>query len=295
VTLGSEGRFGILTEAKVRVTPLPARERFYGIFFPNWQEGMKAVKQAVQKKVPLSMLRLSGSAETETQLALVGKRRLVGLLEKVLSKRGAGDEKCMLLFGVTGARAQCRKALREARGVFKQATGFYISRYLGGKWVESRFHVPYLRNILWEKGYAVDTLETATDWQNVDHLKDAMESALNGSLSNRDEGIHVFTHLSHIYAQGASIYTTFIFRMAETHEETFSRWQGLKRDASEAIIANKGTISHQHGVGVDHAPYLVAEKGKLGIGMIKSLCRQVDPNGMMNPGKLVSRNEEENE
>ena len=57
----------------------------------------------------------------------------------------------------------------------------------------------------------------------------------------------------------------------------------------------KLSVSHQHGVGVDHAPYLVVEKGKLGTGMIKSLCRQVDPNGMMNPGKLVSRNEEENE
>jgi alkyldihydroxyacetonephosphate synthase len=129
----------------------------------------------------------------------------------------------------------------------------------------------------------------------VDHLKDVIESALNGTASNEHERIHVFTHLSHIYAQGASIYTTFLFPIGKTHEETLARWQRLKRNASEAIVANKGTISHQHGVGVDHAPYLVAEKGKLGMGMIKSLCRQVDPNGMMNPGKLVSRNEEENE
>ena len=54
-------------------------------------------------------------------------------------------------------------------------------------------------------------------------------------------------------------------------------------------------ISHQYGIGVDHAPYLVAEKGKLGMRMIKSLCRQVDPNRMMNPGKLFRGNEDENE
>jgi len=287
VMLGSEGRLGVLTEVKVRVTPLPARERFYGIFFPNWERGVKAVRQAVQKKIPLSMLRLSGSAETETQLALVGKKRLVALLEKLLAKRGASAQKCMLVFGVTGSRAQCRKGLREVRSVSKQATGFYISRYLGRKWVESRFKVPYLRNTLWEKGYAVDTLETATDWQNVDHLVDMIESALNGALSHEDERLHVFTHLSHMYAQGASVYTTYIFRIGKTHEETLVRWQHLKRAASEAIVANGGTISHQHGIGVDHAPYLVAEKGKVGIGMIKSLCREVDPDGMMNPGKLL--------
>jgi alkyldihydroxyacetonephosphate synthase len=294
VTLGSEGRLGILTEVKIRVTALPVRERFYGIFFPNWQRGVKAVRQAVQKKIPLSMLRLSGSAETETQLALGGRRRLVGLLEKLLAKRGAGAEKCMLVFGVTGTRAQCRKALRETRGVFKQATGFYMSRYLGRKWIESRFHVPYLRNTLWERGYAVDTLETATDWQNVDHLKDVIESALNGTASNEHEPIHVFTHLSHIYAQGASIYTTFLFRIGKTHEEALARWQRLKSVASEAIVANGGTISHQHGVGIDHAPYLEAEKGKIGMGMIKSLCRQVDPSDMMNPGKLLRQSEHDN-
>ncbi len=294
ITLGSEGRLGILTEVKVRVTPLPARERFYGIFFPNWQGGVKAVRQAVQKRIPLSMLRLSGSAETETQLALVGKKRLVGLLEKLLAKRGAGAEKCMLVFGVTGSRAQCRKALRETRGVFKQARGFYVSRYLGRKWEESRFQVPYLRNTLWERGYAVDTLETATEWQNVNHLKEAIESALKGPVSHEHERIHVFTHLSHIYAQGASIYTTFIFRLGKTYEETLVFWQQLKRAASEAIVAHGGTISHQHGIGVDHAPYLAAEKGKLGMGMIRSLCRQVDPNGMMNPGKLIRGNADEN-
>jgi len=161
--------------------------------------------------------------------------------------------------------------------------------------MESRFQVPYLRNTLWEKGYAVDTLETATDWQNVDHLKDAIESALNGSLSNRDERIHAFTHLSHVYAQGASIYTTFIFRLGKTYEETLACWQHLKRSASEAIVAHGGTISHQHGIGVDHAPYLLAEKGRLGMRMIKSLCREVDPNGMMNPGKLFRGSEDENE
>ena len=294
ITLGSEGRLGILTEVKVRVTPLPARERFYAIFFPNWQGGVKAVRQAVQKRIPLSMLRLSGSAETETQLALGGKRRLVGLLEKLLAKRGAGAEKCMLVFAVTGSRVQCRKALRETRGVFKQARGFYVSRYLGRKWVGSRFQVPYLRNTLWERGYAVDTLETATDWQNVDHLKEAIESSLKGPVSHEHERIHVFTHLSQIYAQGASIYTTLIFRLGRTYEETLARWQHLKKAASEAIVAHGGTISHQHGIGVDHAPYLAGEKGELGMGMIRSLCQRVDPNGMMNPGKLIRGNADKN-
>ena len=38
-----------------------------------------------------------------------------------------------------------------------------------------------------------------------------------------------------------------------------------------AIVAHGGTISHQHGVGVDHAPYLEAEKGPLGLDLIRAV------------------------
>jgi alkyldihydroxyacetonephosphate synthase len=288
IMLGSEGRFGVLTEVKVRVTRLPERERFHVMFFPDWNAAMDAVRRAIQGSIPLSMLRLSSAVETETQLALAGHERLVALLERLLAWRGAGVEKSMVLFGITGTRTQYRTALKQALRAFKGGTGFYIGRYLGRKWVESRFRTPYLRNSLWERGYAVDTLETATDWGNVGHMVDSIESALRGALIGERERIHLFTHLSHLYPQGASIYTTYLFRTGKTYEETFERWLRLKTAASEAIMKNRGTISHQHGVGIDHAPYLAAEKGELGIAAIKALCTQFDPDGIMNRGKLVS-------
>ena len=57
--------------------------------------------------------------------------------------------------------------------------------------------------------------------------------------------------------------------------------------ASEAIVAGGGTISHQHGVGRDHAPYLRAEKGDLGMAVLGDIARRFDPNGIMNPGVLI--------
>lgn len=287
VILGSEGRMGILTEVKVRVTPLPERERFQTIFFPSWKVALEATRTAVQDKIPLSMLRLSNAVETQTQLLLAGHERLVTLFEKLLSWRGAGPDKCMLIFAVSGSRLQCRSARKQARRAFKAATGLYAGSYLGLKWLENRFRTPYLRNSLWENGYAVDTVETATDWEKVDRMVDFMESALHNALPQGKNGIHVFTHLSHLYPQGASIYTTYLFPVARTYEETLSNWQDLKAAVSEAIVANGGTISHQHGVGVDHAPYLAAEKGKLGMAAIRNLFRHIDPDEMMNPGKLV--------
>jgi alkyldihydroxyacetonephosphate synthase len=287
LVLGSEGRMGILSQVKVRVTRLPKHERFQAIFFPSWKRGLAAARRAVRAGIPLSMLRLSNPAETQTQLVLAGHGSRVKLLEKFLSRRGAGPRKCMLIFGVTGTYLQCNRAARQARGAFQGAVGFLTSRYLGMKWEQNRFRTPYLRNTLWEKGYAVDTVESATNWDKVERLADVMESALIGALSRSGERVHAFSHLSHLYPQGASIYTTYISRVAETYDKTLTNWQDLKAAVSKAIVANGGTISHQHGVGVDHAPYLEAEKGRLGIDAIKVLCRQFDPHGIMNPGKLV--------
>jgi alkyldihydroxyacetonephosphate synthase len=287
ILLGSEGRLGILTEVKVRVTPLPEQESFHVVFFPDWQAAVDAVRAAVQGRIHLSMLRLSNAVETETQLAFAGHERPLALLERLLSLRGAGADKCMLMFGVTGTRAQCRTAQKEALRLFKRVHGVYSGTYLGRKWAENRFRAPYLRNSLWEKGYAVDTVETATDWQNVDHMVNVIEYALRDIYTHEQDRIHVFTHLSHLYPQGSGVYCTYIFRTGETYEATLAHWQRLKAAASEAIVANRGTISHQHGVGVDHAPYLVTEKGELGLATFKTLCRQFDPDGMMNPCKLV--------
>jgi alkyldihydroxyacetonephosphate synthase len=84
------------------------------------------------------------------------------------------------------------------------------------------------------------------------------------------------------------VYTTVLFRLSADPEETMTRWSAMKSAASQAIITLGGTISHQHGVGLDHLPYLEAEKGKLGMAVISALCHQLDPKGMMNPGKLIA-------
>jgi len=65
------------------------------------------------------------------------------------------------------------------------------------------------------------------------------------------------------------------------------RWEKLKSAGANQIVASGGTISHQHGVGRDHRDYLAAEKGALGLAAIHSVCQLFDPNGQMNPGKLL--------
>ena len=289
IVLGSEGRLGIITQAIVRAVPLPEFETFRAVFFPDFAAGLAAARSMVQARLPLSLLRLSAPAETATTLALAGHERLLGSLDRALAARGVKDEKCMLLIGVTGRQAVGKAALKEALSLAGKQDGVHlgpVGSVFGRRWHRSRFRTPYLRNTLWEMGYAVDTLETAAAWSNVPALIEVVESALAGALEEIGEKVHAFTHLSHLYPDGSSIYTTCVFRLAADPEETLRRWQLLKAAASRAIVAGGGTISHQHGVGTDHAPYLAAEKGALGLAAIRAVYASFDPTGVMNPGKL---------
>ncbi|NDP38455.1 MAG: FAD-binding oxidoreductase [Rhodoferax sp.] len=288
LVLGSEGRFGILTEAILRVSRLPEHESFHALFLPDWDSAEAAVRELVQRKLPLSMLRLSNGIETETNLTLAGHARLIGWLQRYLSWRGCAEGKCMLMLGVTADARTAHHALREARRLLARHGGVYIGRAMGSKWLANRFKGPYLRNALWALGYSADTIETAVDWPQVKPLMLAMEQTARDVFTQYGEQVHAFTHLSHLYPQGSAIYSQFVWATAAGgFAPNFERWQKLKAAVATTIAVHGGTVSHQHGVGRDHAAHLADEKGPLGMATLAGLCHHFDPNKIMNPGKLL--------
>jgi alkyldihydroxyacetonephosphate synthase len=193
----------------------------------------------------------------------------------------------MCLIGHIGSRRQARRAKAEAGSIIGRFKGIAIGNRIGNAWEKNRFQSAYLRNTLWDLGYAVDTLETAVNWDKVTDTMAHIEEGLEQALDSLDGPILAFSHLSHVYATGSSIYTTFVFRLADTPQKTLERWQKLKQAASRAIVEAGGTISHHHGIGKDHLPYLEAEKGPIGIKTLQQVFNYLDPDRQMNPGKLL--------
>jgi alkyldihydroxyacetonephosphate synthase len=287
--LGSEGRMGILTQAIVRVRPLPEKEYFYGVFFRNWGSGMQAVRKAVQENCSLSMMRLSDPQETETTLILSGRERLIGIANRGLNLLNYGNERCLLIFAVTGKARTVSQTLRQAASIFRSHGGLPAISMIGEMWQKSRFLSPYLRNTLWKAGYIIDTLETAIAWSSIPDLHKEIKDSMHRAAVSIELPVLIFAHLSHIYRDGASIYVTFLFPRDPDPERLLQNWRHLKETASQTIVSAGGTITHQHGVGLDHAIYLESEKGPLGIDALKAVCRTFDPKGLLNPGKLLMK------
>jgi alkyldihydroxyacetonephosphate synthase len=159
-----------------------------------------------------------------------------------------------------------------------------LGRAAGESWRHGRFAGPRQRDALLDKGVCVETLETAAYWKNLSELRTTVRGALTESLSTPDRTPIVACHISHAYETGASLYFTVLAPRAEDDPE--DQWQQAKTAACEAI-GTLGTITHHHAVGVDHAPYLPREIGELGIDVLTSVKQTLDPEGILNPGKLL--------
>ncbi len=147
------------------------------------------------------------------------------------------------------------------------------------------FAGPYLRDELLGMGVLVETLETATTWTRLQELYAGVGDALRGALAARGTDALVMCHVSHLYRSGASLYFSFFARQERGAE--LEQWHAAKSAACDAIVAHGGTITHHHAIGRDHAPWMSQEIGEVGVEALRAVKRQLDPAGIMNPGKLL--------
>jgi alkyldihydroxyacetonephosphate synthase len=201
--------------------------------------------------------------------------------------RGMGEEACLMLVGAAGEPHEVHSALESARALLRRQRAVSLGGRPGRTWLQDRFRHPYLRDALLGHGYATDTLETATSWTALRRTATRLRAAISGALEPVDERVSVLCHVSHPYRDGASLYFTFFFRCAGDVDATVERWAAVKRAATAELVECGATVSHHHGVGQWHAPWLAGEIGPDGRRLLLAAAREFDPDGCINPHVLL--------
>ena len=283
--VGSEGVFGIIPEVTVRVRPAPRVRRYEAWIAASFEAGAEIVRSLAQGPGLPDVIRVSDEEETRVALMLSGPRGLAGaLFGGYLGLRRKRDG-CLIVVGLEGEKESVARRRALSVRELRRGGAAYLGQAAGRSWEHGRFQGPYLRDTLMEMGALVETLETAHTWAKLGDLHVAVGAAIRDSLAAQGTPGLVSCHLSHAYPDGASLYFTFISRAR--HGEEAGQWRAVKRAASEAIVATGGTITHHHAVGRDHAPHMAAEVGREGIEVLRAVKQQLDPAGIMNPGKLI--------
>jgi alkyldihydroxyacetonephosphate synthase len=261
--LGSEGTLGILTEATLRVHPVPEASAERAFSFPDFRSGLEAIREIVRVGWRPAVVRLYD----ETEAA----RNFTGI---------APDGHALLLFLTEGPAALVEAERGAAFESFRRAGGADHGSEAVARWLEHRNKVPSFESFL-ERGIVVDTIEVATTWSRI---HDLYERVLAG-LRSIDGVLVASAHSSHSYAQGTNLYFTFAARPAAMNDAEalyFRCWQA----AMEATLGAGGTISHHHGIGRLRAGWMRRELGSA-YPLLVALKEAVDPHGIMNPGALL--------
>ncbi|RMF30965.1 MAG: FAD-binding oxidoreductase [Chloroflexi bacterium] len=289
--IGSEGTLGVITQATLRIHPLPSVRRGEGLLFPSFEAGVEAVRRMLQSGTPPAMVRLSDAQETTAYWAFSPTHQgWKGVRDRLvaayLARRGYGLDQgsCLMVVQYEGSADEATLQRRTARRARRAYGGLTLGSGPFRAFYRDRYATPYLRDLLLDYGLMVDTLETATTWERLLPLYQALTQAIRRAILVQAPGALVMTHLSHAYRDGGSLYVTFMARQAK---DPIAQWRMVKRAAMEAIIAHGGAVSHHHGVGRDHAPWLARQRGPQGMEALRALKRTLDPQGVMNPGVLL--------
>jgi alkyldihydroxyacetonephosphate synthase len=268
--VGSEGTLGVITQATLGVRPRPAAKVNVGWVVDSWQQGCEAFRAMEQAGDAADVCRLSDETETALNAAASGHDP---------------PGPCLVVVGWEGDEEDIARRAKRTQVHLEAAGGRPLGEEAGERAGRNYFAGPYLRDELLGMGVLVETLETATTWSRLQELYTGVGDALREALAARGTDALVMCHISHLYRSGASLYFSFFARQERGAE--LEQWRAAKTAACDAIVAHGGTITHHHAIGRDHAPWLDREVGELGVEALRALKAELDPAGIMNPGKLL--------
>lgn len=255
--VGSEGTLGVVTRVWLRTHPLPPAERRAAYTFPTFAAGLDACRRILRRGATPAVLRLYDEVESARAHGGDGARSTLLVVD---------EADAALVDATMAIVADCC------------ATGDPAEVELVDGWLAHRNDTNALQ-ALTRKGFVVDTMEIAAPWSRLEELFDAVRTALSSAPHARAASCH----LSHSYIDGACLYFTFAaLPPPEAVESTYiAMWDAGQR----AVLAHGGNLSHHHGVGINRGRFVREALGPA-FDVLVALKRSLDPNGILNPGKL---------
>ncbi len=291
--VGSEGVLGIVSEVKIKIKKLPSNYRWVTALFPNFEAGTKFLQYLTQNDIKPSVVRLSDAKETLLFSKLSNEHgtptafdNFKKEIQKLVLQWKNLNEPCVLIMRFVQTKYSISAPVMFVKNSIEKFGGMVAQSVIGEKWAENRFKTPYLRDTFVEHGIYIDTMETLVHWKDVNKMHAALTNALKKSKAfNKEQGIFL-AHISHIYANAACMYFTLLTPMHRNSE--IEQWTEIKELVTNTIVQNNGSVSHHHSVGVDHKKWYLKTADPVAINVLRSIKKIIDPNGILNPGKLFT-------
>lgn len=257
--LGSEGTLAVITRVWLRAHPVPEHERRRAASFATFSDGIEVCRRVMRRGATPAVLRLYDADESARG-------------------RGGDGERCTLIVLDEGDEHIVDATMAIVDESIAAVGGMPAPTSLVDEWLEHRNDTTALQ-ALTRKGFVVDTMEIAAPWSRLDEIFEHARGALMAVATARA----ATCHLSHSYHDGACLY--FTFAATPPPDEIEASYVALWDAGQRAVLAHGGNLSHHHGVGINRGRFVADALGS-SFGVMSTIKSALDPNGIMNPGKL---------
>ncbi|PTM57714.1 FAD-binding oxidoreductase [Desmospora activa] len=263
--IGSEGTLAIITEATLKLIPLPQSRRALVAHFDDLDAAARTVSAIIAAGIIPCTLEFMDRktiqvVEEYARIGLPQEMDAILLIEQdgppVLVEQ---DIQCIHRIAADNGAAHIAIAETEADG----------SRLLAAR-----------RSALSALARLRPTLILEDTTVPRSRIAD-MVRAINRIAAEYNLEICTFGH-----AGDGNLHPTFLTDARNQAE--IERVEQAFADMVETALQLGGTITGEHGVGMAKAPFLEWQVGKTGIEVMKGIKRAFDPQGILNPGKIFS-------
>jgi alkyldihydroxyacetonephosphate synthase len=243
-----------VTQATLRMHPLPPSEARAAYAFASFAGGLDAIRRVLRRGAKPAVVRLYDRGE---------------------SGRHFDADTCVLLVLAEGEQAEVDWQLSVVAAECSDA----LDNELVGRWLAHRNDVSALGHAV-AAGLVVDTIELSALWRDLP----ALYERVVGAVSQEADVVAVTAHCSHAYGSGGCLY--FTFAGAPPPEDADAFYARVWDVALSVAVEAGAALSHHHGIGLVRSAWLADELGPAGRDLLQAAKDALDPVGVLNPGKL---------
>ena len=265
--IGSEGTLGVITEIQLRLSPIPESIMSAVCHFPTLEDAVKTAQETIQYGIPIARIEMLNQDQMDISINY--------------SKLKDVNVEPTLFFEFHGSEISNKESIKVVEELSNNNKG---SKF---KWAadleernklwQARWDVYYSVKALVNDGrvYSTDVcvpiskITECVNFAEKEVNKIGLRAPMVGHLG--DGNFHV------------------LFPYDPNDKEIYKKIREFSNKLIDKTLELRGTITGEHGVGLHKKKYLLKEHPD-SIPLMKTIKRSVDPNNIMNPGKIFDLN-----
>lgn len=286
--MGSEGRFGIITQAVVKLRPLPQTEQHDAIVFKSFDDGVNFLYDLTKSgKIPASVRLVDNMQFQLSQTLKPGAEGMAAVkrkIEKWFITRAKGFDPnqmvaCTLLF--EGNRDEVESQQATVKRLASKYGGVHAGAENGAKGYQLTFGIAYIRDFVMGFGVLAESFETTVSWTDVRNLIARVKQRLLDEFAKLGLPGRPFitARVTQLYDSGVCVYF-YLGIHHGTAERPTDVYAILEHAARDEILKCGGSLSHHHGVGKLRRDFLPRVLSPAALAWSNGIKQAVDPQGL---------------